>query len=184
MALVGAQQVDDDDFVPTYARGDQRMTLDLGAQIPLAFTGGADGAASTQLSLGALGRLSWGAFLSNDATVGVAIQGSFAFSPNRNALFMIPITGFGTWTFRAHPLEFPVSLELGVNASRYGDLLKWDPVVAPSVGAYWNYSTEWAFGATVRYFLVPQWYGGPEPAATESRVGHFLTTSLGVLYRF
>jgi hypothetical protein len=171
-------------FVPTYALGDQILSMNLGLFIPLFYSGGPDGVEDANLSLGGTGHLAWSAFVNNNLAVGGEFGGMFAFTPNRNTLFMIPLAARATWFFRSYPFEFPISLAAGVNFSRFRENFKTDPIVIPGAGFYWNLSTEWAFGFDARYWWVPQVYSGPEPASDETRFGNFLATTLSVLYRF
>ena len=172
------------DFVPTYTLGDQILSLNVGMLFPLFYTGGPDGRQDANLTLGGTGHLSWSSFLNNNLAVGGEFGGMFAFTPNRNTLFMIPLAARISYFLRAYPFEFPLTLAAGVNFSRFRDSFKTDPIVIPGAGFYWNYSTEWAFGLDLRYWWVPQIYRGPDPPAEDTRFGNFLGTTLSVLYRF
>ncbi len=187
-AAVGAQESGEpspeEDFVPTYSLGDQLITLDVGMMFPLFYTGGPDGFQDANLSLGGTGHLAWNAFLNNNLTVGGEFGGMFAFTPNRNTLFMVPLAARVSYFLRAYPFEFPLSLSAGINFSRFEESFKVDPLVIPGVGFYWNYNVEWAFGLNVRYWWVPQIYQGPEPPSDDTRFGNFLATTLSVMYRF
>jgi len=109
----------------------------------------------------------------------------FAFTPNRNALYMIPLAARVTYFLRAYPYEFPLSVAAGVNFSRFGESFKIDPIVIPGVGFYWNLNTEWAFGIDLRYWIVPQLYLGQSGISSDdNRLGNFLSTTASVLYRF
>ena len=174
-----------EEFEPTYGPGDQMLSLNLGLFIPLFFAGGSDGIESANLSLGGTGHLLWSAFLTNELALGGELGGMFAFTPNRNTLFMIPLAARLTYFFRAYPFEFPLSLAAGANFSRFNESFKIDPIVIPGVGFYWNLNTEWAFGFDARYWWVPQIYTGQsEVPSSENRFGNFLGTTLSVLYRF
>lgn len=172
------------DFVPTYTLGDQLLSLNVGMLFPLFYTGGPDGRQDANLTLGGTGHLSWSSFLNNNLAVGGEFGGMFAFTPNRNTLFMIPLAARVSYFLRAYPFEFPLTLAAGVNFSRFRESFKIDPIVIPGAGFYWNYSTEWAFGIDLRYWWVPQIYRGPEPPSEDTRFGNFLGTTLAVLYRF
>ena len=174
-----------DEFEPTYGMGDQMLSLNLGLFIPLFFAGGPDGIEDANLSLGGTGHLLWSAFLTNEIALGGEFGGMFAFTPNRNTLYMIPLAARITYFLRAYPYEFPLSIAAGMNFSRFGESFKIDPIVIPGVGFYWNLNTEWAFGLDARYWWVPQIYTGQsEVDSSENRFGNFLATTLSVLYRF
>lgn len=178
-------QEDDADFEPTYGLGDQMLSLNLGLFIPLFFAGGPDGIEDANLSLGGTGHLLWSAFLTNEITVGGEFGGMFAFTPNRNTLYMIPLAARATYFLRAYPWEFPLSIAAGMNFSRFEESFKIDPIVIPGIGFYWNMNTEWAFGLDARYWWVPQFYTDQsEVPSSDNRFGNFLATTLSVLYRF
>lgn len=184
-ATTMAQNVDDEVFVPTYALGDQTLSINLGLFIPLFYTGGPDGTAGANLTLGAAGSIAWNSHITHEFKLGAEVGGSFALTPNRRALFLVPITANASYVFQAFPFEFPVSLGLGMSFARIEDLVKIDPFVRPGVGFYWNYSSQWAFGGNLRYWLIPQIYTDRSPAGSdESRIGNFLELTLSALYRF
>lgn len=174
----------EESFIPTYGLGDQILSINAGLLIPLFYTGGPDGLQSANLSLGGTGHLMWSSFLNNNLAVGGELGGTFAFTPNGNTLFMIPLAARVSYFLRAFPFEFPLSLAAGLNFSRFGDNFKTDMILIPGAGFYWNQSAEWAFGFDVRWWWVPQIYSGPEPPADDTRFGNFLSTTLGVIYRF
>jgi hypothetical protein len=170
------------EFVPTYSTGDQMLSLNLGLFIPLFYTG--DGVRDANLTLGGTGHLVWSSFVNNNLAIGGEFGGMFAFTPNQNTLFMIPLAARLSYFLRSYPFEFPLTFAAGINFSRFGENFKTDPILIPGVGFYWNYTIEWAFGLDVRYWWVPQIYQGPEPPSSDSRFGNFLATTLSVLYRF
>ena len=185
-ATVSAQIAESDDvFIPEYALGDQTLSINLGLFVPLFYSGGPDGVTSTNLTLGGAGSIAWASHITNEFRLGAELGGSFALTPNRRTLFIVPITANATYTFQAYPFEFPVSLGLGMSVARLEDLLKLDPFIRPGVGFYWNHSSQWAFGANLRYWLIPQIYSDRgEAGAGESRLGSFLEFTLSALYRF
>jgi hypothetical protein len=172
-----------DDFVPTYALGDQMMLINLGVIIPLFFALGPDGMTDTNLSLGVTGNLQWHSFLTPKVTLGGELGGMFAFSPSRT-LYMVPITFRASYWFENYPFEFPVYLGVGINFSRLPDeAFKVDPIIKPGVSAFWNMNSEWAFGVNMVYWIVPQIYF-EDDLADENRIGNFLDITLSALYRF
>ncbi|POR05256.1 hypothetical protein AU468_01850 [Alkalispirochaeta sphaeroplastigenens] len=178
-------QEDDEDFQPTYGRGDQMISMNLGLFIPLFFAGGPDGIKDANLTLGGTGHLMWSGFLTNEIALGGELGGMFAYTPNRNALYMIPLAMRLTYFFRAYPFEFPLSIAAGMNFSRFDGAFKIDPIVMPGVGAYWNMNSEWAFGVDLRYWWVPQFYNHVSDVSNEdNRFGNFMSTTMSILYRF
>jgi hypothetical protein len=179
------QSDDDELFVPSYSLGDQTLSINLGLFVPLFFALGPDGVAPANLSLGAAGSLAWSSYLSNAWMLGIDIGGAFALTPNRRALFMVPITARGCYVIQAYPFEFPISLGVGMNFSRLGDMLKVDPIVKLGGSVLWNHSSQWAFGANLVYWFVPQIYSASSPAGSDAtRLGNFLEITLSALYHF
>lgn len=160
------------------------LSLNLGTIFPLFYTGGPGGYEDANLTVGGTGHLQWSAFLNNNWAVGGEFGGMFAFTPNQNTLFMIPLATRLTYFLRAYPFEFPLSLAAGINFSRFEENFKSDPILIPGIGAYWNYNTEWAFGLDLRWWWVPQIYTGPTPPSDDTRFGNFLASTLSVMYRF
>jgi hypothetical protein len=172
-------------YVPVYSLGDQVLSINMGLFLPLFNMLSPDGVTSPNLSLGAAGALRWESYLSNDMTVGAEVGGSIAMSANRHALFMVPVTARWSYIPRRFPYEFPVSVGLGVNFSRFLEKFKIDPVVKLGGGLYWNYSSQWAFGLNAVYWIVPQIYlAGSEAGSDSSRIGNYLEFSLSALYHF
>jgi hypothetical protein len=180
-----SQDEDDEVFVPTYSLGDQTLSINLGLFIPLFFALGPDGVAPSNLTLGGVGSLAWSSYLNNDFTVGLEVGGSFALTPNRRTLFMLPIIARGSYILSAYPFEFPLTIGLGMNFSRLDDMLKLDPFAKLGASFLWNHSSQWAFGLNLSYWLVPQLYAASSPAGSDaSRLGNFLELTLSALYHF
>jgi hypothetical protein len=172
-------------FVPSYSLGDQTLAINLGLFVPLFYALGPDGVAPANLSLGGAGSLEWGTYLSNETKLGLEVGGSFSFTPNARALFLVPIVANATYIFQAYPFEFPATVGLGMSFARLDDLLKIDPFVKAGGSFYWNYSAQWAFGVNLNYWFIPQVYAaGSEAGADESRLGNFLELTLSALYHF
>lgn len=53
----------------------------------------------------------------------------------------------------------------------------------PGFGAYWDYTTSWAFGVNLYYWWIPQIYTSTA-LADQTRYGNFLTITLSALYHF
>ncbi len=172
----------EEEFVPTYTLGDQTLAINMGLFIPLFFAGGPDGVANANLSLGGVGSLQWNSYLNNNMTLGGELAGTFSFSPNRRALFMVPITLRYAYILRAYPFEFPLHIGAGINFTRLEEQGKIDPIVKPGASVVWNMNPDWAFGLNLTYWWVPQWYTGD--LSDESRYGNFLETTLSAVYHF
>jgi len=180
-----AQDGDGELFVPVYSLGDQTLRINLGTFFPLFFFGGPDGAAPANLTVGGAGSLVWESYLSSTITVGVEVGGSFSFTPNLRTLFMLPIAARGSYIFRFYPFEVPITLAVGMNFSRLADIQKIDPFLKGGGSFLWNYSSQWAFGANLFYWFVPQLYTATSPAGADAtRYGNFLEFTLSALYHF
>ena len=56
-----------------------------------------------------------------------------------------------------------------------------DPIIRPGFGVYFDWSTEWSFGADMTYWFVPQL------SADDSQydaIGNFLDVTLSAEYHF
>ncbi|MFO8063596.1 MAG: hypothetical protein R6V29_03085 [Spirochaetia bacterium] len=171
-----------EDYAPTYSLGDQTLAINMGLFIPLFYSGGPDGTANANLSLGGTGSLQWNSYLNNNMTLGGELSGMFAFTPNERALFMVPLTVRYSYIFRAYPFEFPLHIGAGVNFSRLEEQGKIDPIVKPGASVLWNMNPDWAFGLNLTYWWVPQWYTGD--LSDDTRYGNFLETTLSAVYHF
>jgi hypothetical protein len=189
-AAAFAQEAEDGEiFVPTHTLGDQTLSINVGMFIPFFIAGGDQTTWGANLSLGAMGSLAWASYLTNELKVGIEAGGSFAFTPNRHSLFILPVVANASYVFQRYPFEFPVTLGLGMSVSQIelsGERYrKWDPFVKATGSFYWNYSTQFAFGANLDYWFIPQIYSaGSAAGAAESRLGTFLGVTLSALYHF
>ena len=76
---------------------------------------------------------------------------------------------------------------MGKGSSRIQKHLTGKPVsLAQAGGAFvWNYNSQWAFGANLMYWFVPQLYFDSSFAVTDSsRLGNFLEFTLTAVYHF
>lgn len=171
--------------VETYSLGDQLLTINLGLFTPLFFASAEAGVQGANLTIGAVGSLRWSSYLNNNFSVGGEVGGSFSFTPNGRALYILPITARGTYYFRSYPWEFPLSLQAGMSISRLEEQTKIDPILKPGASVYWNYNADWAFGLNAVYWWIPQIYtGNSGPPASDTRFGNFLELTLSALYHF
>ena len=176
---------DRDTYVESFTLGDQMFFINGGVFIPLFFFDRSCDVSETNLTLGGTGSLCWQVFLSNHISVGGELGGMFALSPNKRVLYMIPLTAKVTYWFRFYPFEIPISLGLGANLSMLEEAAHIDFIAKPSLGFYWNFNEEWAFGANVTYWFVPQIYSGSGMVESgHSMFGNFMDVTLSVLFRF
>jgi hypothetical protein len=185
LQLAGAQEAEEEDFEPTYALGDQILTINLGVFAPLFFASRDTGIQPTNLTAGGLGSIAWASYLNNEMTVGAEVGGSFAFTPNTRTLFLLNILGTYSYTFRSYPFEFPLHFGIGTSIARLADSTKLDLILKPGASFYWAYSAQWSFGLNLKYWWIPQIYlGRGDVPASDTRYGNFLEVSLSALYHF
>jgi hypothetical protein len=167
-----------------YGLGDQVLSINAGLFAPLFTLAPSTGKITpllfTQLSLGVVGSLNWAAYVTPRIRVGIDIAGDFSFSPNANALLMVPFIAEGTYVFSSYPFEIPVSFGLGMNIVKYVDQTTIDLLMRPATGLFWIYNSSWSFGLNLDYWLDMQL----STDQTKSRFGNFLEISLSALYHF
>jgi hypothetical protein len=164
-----------------YTLGDQTMSINAGLFIPLFLlpTGTVLLAGSPpHLSLGGVGSLSWAAYVAPQIRIGAEIGGSFTFSPNLNALLMLPVIAKASYVFTLYPFEIPVTLGVGMNIISYVDQHYFDFLIRPGAAFYYIFNSSWSFGLNVNYWIDMQFSG------STSRTGNFLETSLTALYHY
>jgi hypothetical protein len=166
-----------------YSLGDQTLSINAGLFIPLFLmpTGTPLLAGDpSQLTLGGVGSLSWAVYVAPQLRIGAEIGGSFTFSPNLNALLMLPVLAKASYVFPFYPFEIPITLALGMNVITYVDQHYFDFLVRPGASFYWILNSSWSFGLNVNYWFDMQF----SPHPSESRTGNFLETSLSALYHY
>ena len=179
-----AQESDATEQQFSYSKGDQNFILNAGLFLPLFYlsTDGTSEPALETTRPGITGTLSWISFVNNTTAVGFEFGGSYTQTLNRTCV-MIPILGKIGYTFISYPFEIPLSFGAGVNFLKVGDLFTTSAIVKPEAGFYWNWSSEWAFGANVSYWFVPEVYFSGT-LQDQSRFGNFLDIRLSVMYHF
>lgn len=166
-----------------YSLGDQTLSINAGMFIPLFLlpTGTWLLAGSPpQLSLGGVGSLAWAAYVAPQIRIGAEIGGTFTFSPNMNALLMLPIMAKASYVFTVYPLEIPVTLAVGMNIISYVDQHYFDFLIRPGAALYYIFNSSWSFGLNLNYWFDMQFSSAPNM----SRMGNFLETSLSALYHY
>jgi hypothetical protein len=167
-----------------YALGDQTMSINAGMFVPLfLFDNNFSGIPflghnPPQLTLGAVGSLSWAAYVTPQIRLGVDIAGNFTLSPNANVLLMLPFVVKAAYVFTFYPFEVPLSFGIGMNIVKYTTLSSIDLLLRPGASFYWIYNSSWSFGANLLYWFDMQFSSGNE------RYGNFLEFSLSALYHF
>lgn len=178
-----------EEIIPSYTLGDQMFSINLGGFFPLFYfnpvadiPSGTERVQPSNLTIGGAGALRWATFLTNELSIGAEIGGMFSFTPNDRVLFMLPLTAQVSYFFRDYPFEVPLYLGVGANFERLDDQFHVSPILKPGGSFYWNFDANWAFGANVVYWWIPQIYG--DSRAGDTRIGNFFEVTLSALYHF
>lgn len=166
--------------------GSQIFSIDLGTTIPL-FSYGPNGeyTPGVNLTVGFDGALRWAAFLTGNLSLGVDVNGSITFGANADAFFQVLLGPQIGYFFRFDNFEIPISLTPGLAVLTYkADYTSVQFGLKPTVGFYWDATSNWSFGINASYWWMPEYYPGPLPPASQTRVGNYLTLSLSALYSF
>ncbi len=168
-----------------YTLGDKCFSINLGLFIPLFFfdptPGDSNAFSETNLNLGGKGSLAFDVYLNNNVKVGLEAGGMFATSPNDNYMFMIPITARIGYEFHFGPFSLPVYLGSGINIIKYNDDTTVQFLLKPGVSFYWNYNSDWAFGANLVYWWAPEINSDNH---SQDRIGNFLDFTISAEYHF
>lgn len=167
-----------------YGLGDQMFVANAGLFVPLFFQAETGLTSPTNLSLGGVGSLELDVYLNNNIAAGVEFGGSFSFSPNGHALFLIPITGKFSYIFHVYPFDIPIFLGAGLDFMRLDNQFYVGPIVKPGIAGYYNITSKWSLGLRAVYWWVPEVYFGSSPPSSRSRFGNFFELSLSGLYHF
>jgi hypothetical protein len=166
-----------------YSLGDQTMSINAGMFIPLFLLPSGKvllAGNPSQLTLGAVGSLSWAAYVTPELRLGADVGGNFTLDPNSNILFMLPFVAKAAYVFSLYPFEVPVSFGVGMNIVKYTSLSTIDLLLRPGASFYWIYNSSWSFGVNLLYWFDMQFNTDP----SLSRYGNFLEFSLSALYHF
>jgi hypothetical protein len=165
-----------------YSLGDQTMSINAGLFVPLFLfdnnlKGGFFG---SQLSFGAVGSLTWAAYVTPQIRLGADVGGNFTLSPNSNVLLMLPFVAKIAYIFTFYPFELPLSFGVGMNIVKYVDKSSLDLLLRPGASFYWIYNANWSFGVNLLYWFDMQF----NKDSSLTRYGNFLEFSLSALYHF
>lgn len=172
--------------IELYGLGDQNFSINVGAIFPLFFfdptpVDGGSSFAGTNLTVGGEGSLLYEVFLTSNFKVGLELGGMFAFSPNDNSFFMVPITARAAYEFHFGQFSLPFYLGLGVNILTYEEVTDVQFIMKPGVSLYWNYNSDWSFGGNLVYWIAPEII----PSNNEyDRIGNFLDFTISARYHF
>jgi hypothetical protein len=172
--------------VDYYSLGDQCFSISAGLYIPLFFLDltpddGNDAAAVTNLTVGGTGSLMYEAYLNNNIKLGMEVGGMFAYSPNMNPFFMVPITARIGYEFHFGQFSMPIYLGTGINIITYQDYSNVQLLFKPGISLFWNFNSSWAFGANLVYWIAPEIiFEDPD----QNRIGNFMDFTISAQYHF
>ncbi len=165
-----------------YSLGNQVLSINAGLFIPLFLVGGNPSLGSTNLTVGGVGSIDWGAYVSPHVRIGASIGGTFTFDPNYTALLMIPIVVKASYLFELYPWEIPLTLGLGMNVLKYSSDSTIDFLIRPGTGLWWSYNSSWSFGVNLNYWWDTQFTRGTLTGGWVA--ANFIEVSIGALYHF
>ncbi len=165
-----------------YSLGDQTLSLNAGAFVPLFLVGGNPTVGTMNLSIGGVGTIDWAAYLSSNIRIGASIGGAFTFDPNFTALLMVPIIAKISYLIDFYPWEVPITFGAGMSVIKYSADSTIDFLMKPGTGLYWTYNSSWSFGLNLNYWWDMQFGGGS--FVGNSTVGNFLEISLSAFYHY
>ncbi len=161
-------------------KGDQVIRITLGTTLPL-FNLTPDGVETqTNLSPGGSGNIGFSRFVTNRIAMGGEIAFAFNTTIGGNLYFYLPITYNIGYEFVFNRIHVPVSLAIGGLFQTYAITNYFGLIVRPEIGAYWQYSPAWSFGAQAGWNVIPQWYAN----GSNNRTGNILGLSAGFRYHF
>ena len=140
-----------------------------------------------RLSLGVIGTIRWGAFVTPAINLGADVSWAFNFGANGDMLSQFsPIQPrISGYLVRSGIIEVPVHLALGMNIMSYKESTMVTPVVKTGASVLWNTREDWAFGFNINYWIVPELYPSGSPIGISgNRIGNFLEVSASALYNF
>lgn len=172
--------------VDLYTLGDQDFSISAGLVFPLFFldltpASGSSAVASTNLTLGGTGSLLYEAYLTNHFKLGLELGGMFAYSPNKNPFFMVPITARVAYEFHFGQFSMPLFMGMGVNILSYDQNSVAQFIMKPGVSLYWHYNSDWSFGGNLVWWICPEIVPDVEE---ENRIGNFLDFTISARYHF
>ncbi|MBN2656913.1 MAG: hypothetical protein JXR86_07615 [Spirochaetales bacterium] len=172
--------------VDLYSLGDQNFAIHAGMFFPLFFfdptpADGESAFAATKLTVGGAGSLMYEAYLNNNFKIGLEIGGIFAYSPNENPFFMVPITTRIAYEFHFGQFSLPLFWGMGINIITYQDEKNVQFLMKPGASLYWHFNSDWSFGGTLSYWVSPEIVPSDH---SYDRIGNFLDFTLSARYHF
>lgn len=161
-------------------KGDQTIRITLGSGLPL-FNAAPDGIETeTNMNPGGTGNIGFTRFVTNRVFLGGEIAFAFNTTIGGNLYFYLPLTFIAGYELVFDRVHVPLSVAMGGVFQTYSTTNYFGPIIRPEIGAYWQYSPAWSFGAQTGWSVIPQWYQD----GWNNRTGNILSLSAGFRYHF
>ena len=164
-----------------FSLGDQALSINVGAFIPLFLFGGSPTIGTTNLSLGGIGTIDWAAYLSAHWRIGASLGWDFTFDPNWTLFMMVPIIAKISYLIDFYPWEVPLTFGAGMNIVKYSVDSTIDLLLKPGTGLFWTYNSSWSFGVNLNYWWDMQFTSASSAGFV---AGNFLEVSLSAFYHY
>ena len=140
-----------------YSRGDQALFINFGLIFPVLFI--QDGSVNNDgfKIFGGAGSLVFNYYLGPKLYVGGEIGATFIPTVGENTLFIFPI-GLRVGTqFNVQKFEFPIAATFGFSLRNFVGNGNLDIFFKGSGSVLYRATTQWAFGMTTCWYLLPEW---------------------------
>jgi len=174
-----------DRYIPDkYARGDQVVTISIGAAFPVLFYNGNGDKITHKITppVGGSLSLAYTYFLGAHFFIGAEAGFITAFTLSENAVFLIPIGARAGWQFAIRRFEFPLYVAIGIAPQKYLDFGYFGMYLKGTIAGFFRYNPNWSFGLNADWTWFPQW---PKNKKKNEEVnGNFIGVSLSARYHF
>jgi len=182
------QEPDFNRYVPDmYTRGDQTVTISLGAIFPTVFLNNGEVITHNIVPpVGGVLSLAYTYFLGPHFFLGGEVGFLTAYTLAKNAVFLIPIGLRAGWQFVLSRFEFPVYAAIGIAPQRYLDFGYFGMYLKGAVSAYYRFNPNWSFGLSADWSWYPQWplEDGKRLTTKYDIDAHIVGVSLSARYHF
>ena len=150
---------DFDKYIPDmYSKGDQTVTIALGAVFPTVFfSNGRVIPHNFNPPVGGVLSLAYTRFLGPNLFLGAEVGFASAYTLGQNMLFIIPIGIRAGWQFVFRRFEFPLYAAIGIAPQRYLDLGYFGMYLKGAASAYYRFHPNWSFGLVANWSWYPEW---------------------------
>jgi len=146
-------------YIPDkYSKGDQTVTISLGAVFPAVFLNNGDIIDhNITPPVGLVLSLAYSYFLGPHFFLGGEVGFMSAFTLNKNAVFIIPIGLRAGWQFVIRRFEFPLYAAIGMAPQKYLDLGYFGMYLKGALAGFFRFNPHWSFGLSADWNWFPQW---------------------------